>query len=161
MVGRKNREGIAIVFGLIVMGVSIAALLYLTVRSGFRREWFRMGFCLTLFVFVLLGYISILLDLRILSYFRRLEDVFSRKLDAPLRHEASPVSLIVPLVIFEAVIISLSLLAGIREQWLVLSVFLAVFVVGSYVAICVKTAIKVKACCKRLEELILKNTGEN
>lgn len=161
MADRKYRVGMAIAFGVIGLGVVVVMLLCVTVLSGFRRDWFRMGLCLFLFLFTVFVYVGLFLDLKIHSCFKRLEDIIPRKSNStPLGYQSLPMSVSIFLVLFGVVMVSVSLLAGLRQQWLTLCVLLTVFAVGNFIFMGVKIALNIRAYSKRLEELISKDRDD-
>lgn len=80
MVNLKNKESKTFVFGLIVLGVGIAVMLYMTILLGQRQDWFRMGF----FLFFVIGnfiFMGVKISLNIKTYTKHIEELICMGID--------------------------------------------------------------------------------
>lgn len=77
MLNRKNRVVVPIVFSIMLVVLLLGGVL-----AGLWQDWFRMGLLFFLGVFIVNCCVSVLLDLKIDTCFKRLEDLTSGKSDS-------------------------------------------------------------------------------
>ena len=144
--------------GTIFLAVSIVLLTCFGVIMGSIQEWPRMGLYFFLVVHLAECCACLLLNHKIESHFIQLEVHITGK-SAPDRlvGKLVPNSVIISMLMFFVVIFLLSFLAGNRGRWLILSVLLAVFLITNFLFTAIIVWLKVKACSKRLEELVSKS----
>jgi hypothetical protein len=148
---RRTETTISTIF----FAVGIVLLTICGVLMGSIQEWPRMGLHFFLVVYLAECCIFLLLNHKIESHFIQLEaHVTGKSASDRLAGKLVPNSVIISMLIFIAVIFILSMLAGIRGHWLILSVLLAVFLITSFVFTAVTVWLKVKTCSKRLEEIV-------
>ncbi len=146
----KQKTGVQIV---LIMGLVVCS--YAGVLAGLYRDWFSMVFFFFIFVFGADCNVGFLMDLKMDTCFKRLENIISRKSDSVrLGNRLIFRALTIFTVVSTAVMLSLSILAGLRQRWLMLCVILVALTVTNYISTGVTFALKIKAYSKRLEELI-------
>jgi len=144
--------------GTITFAAGIVAMTCGGMVSGLRRDWPRMGLCFFLVVYIAQCCVDLVLNHKIESRFVRLAELVTGKSESDrLLGKFVPYSAITLTLISFAVMVFLSAFACNRGRWLVLCVFLAVFLIGNTVFTALVVWLKVKACSKRLEELIPRN----
>ena len=137
------------------LAVAMVVLICCGVLSGLRREAASMGLCFFLAVYNAECCVCLLLNHKIESRFRRLEELVTEKPGSDrLVGKFVPNSVIIPILIFNAVTILSLMLACNRGWWLALCGLLAVFLITNAVFTALIVWLKVKACSKRLEELL-------
>ena len=147
--------------GTIVLAMGVVAMTCCGVLLGSIREWPKMGLCFFLAVYNAECCACLLLNHKIESRFRRLEELVTGKSGSDrLVGKFVPNSVIILMLIFIAVMVLLLMLVCNRGWWLVLCVLLAVFLITNSISTAVTVFLKVKACSKRLEELVSSN-GES
>jgi len=162
MLNIKNKQSRQFVFALIVLGVGIAVMLYMTILLGQRRDWFRMGFFLFFVIDAVGALISMVVDMNIHTCFKRLESIVSSKSDtAQLGFQSLPVPLVIFFIVFIAVMVISSTVAAVEKEWLILCIYLTVFVIGNFIFMGVKISLNIKTYTKHIEELICTGIGSS
>lgn len=150
MMNRKLRTAsqIVLILGLVVM-------LYAGVLSGLQRAWFAMAFFISGAVISAGSYVWFLLNLKIDKCFERLEGTISGKAGAfQVGNRLRFGLLVIFWSISAAAMLSLSILAGFRQRWLMVCILLAATIVVSNIFSGAVHALRIQARSKRLEELI-------
>jgi len=159
MLNLNNRQSMTFVFTLIVLSVGIVAMLYLTILTGHRREWFRMGFCLSQFIYIVFVYIGVIVDMKIYDCFKRLEGIISVESDSiQFKDGALPVPIAIFFGVFIVVMYISSMITAVEKEWLILCVYLTGFAVGNLIFMGAKISLSIKTYAKHIEELICKNS---
>lgn len=144
--------------GTIFLAVVIVLLTCCGVIMGSIQEWPRMGLHFFLVVYLSECCICLLLNHKIESHFIQLEvHITGKSASDRLVGKFVPNSVIISMLISFTVIYLLSMLAGYRGRWIILSVLLAVLLISNFVFTAITVWLKVKACSKRLEELVSKS----
>jgi len=139
----------------ILIAVSSIVMTCLGIQMGSRQYWFEMGFCFFLAVHCAEGSICVLLNHKIESRFIQLaEHVVGKYESDRLVRKFVPNSIMVLMIIFIVVMGTSLKLTSDHGLWLVFGILLGVFLITNSVFSAVTTWLKVKACSKRLEELI-------
>jgi hypothetical protein len=136
--------------------MGIFVFLYGGILSVMHREWFSVVFCFFICVFWVNNIIFCLLIRKVDTCFKRLENVFSNKSVSLLsenipRYKALNFFF---MVVFWPVMLTLSVLAGTRQRWLLLCLILVALTVTNYLNNGLMLALRIKAYSKNLEELI-------
>ena len=141
------------VLGLTGFSIISVVLLLFGVLTGLHHDWFRMGLCFFLAVYMVDGCVGGLLNLKIDSCFTRLEELISSKSDSVrLRNPSKVVSIF--LVVIAPLLLLLSMLAGLRQYWLMMCVLLSACAITFFIFGGVMIALRINAYSRRLEELI-------
>ncbi len=153
----KSKESMIFKIILIMVSMGLIVFLYGGILAGMHREWFSVVFFLFIFVFGVNNIIDSVLILKVDSCFKRLENVISNK-SVSLLFENLPKykALNFFMVVFYAVLLSLSILTGTRQCWLILCLILVALTVTNYLTNGLMLALRIKAYSKSLEELICK-----
>ena len=152
----KQKTGVQIV---LIMGLIVCS--YAGVLAGLHRDWFYMVFFFFIFIFTAHCNVGFLMDLKMDACFKQLENVISRKSNSvQLGSRLIFRALTIFTVVSTAVMISLSILAGLRQRWLMLGVILVAFTVTNYMSTGVTFALRIKAYSRHLEELICQTRGD-
>jgi hypothetical protein len=117
-----------------------------------------MGLYFFLVIYLAECFVFLLLNNKIESHFIQLEAHFTGK-PAPDRlvGKVFPNSVIISMIIFIVAIIFLSMLAGNSGRWLMLTMLMTVFLITNFVFTAMTVWLKVKACSKRIEQLVSKS----
>lgn len=143
--------------GTIILAVVIVLLTCCGVIMGSIQEWPRMGLHFFLVVYLSECCVCLLLNHKIESHFIQLEaNVTGKSASDRLVGKFVPNSVIISMLILLVVIYLLSILACNRGRWLILSILLAVLLITNFVFTAITVWLKVKACSKRMEELVSK-----
>ena len=128
------------------------------VLTGLIQEWPIMGFAFFLVVYFSECFVCVLLNHKIESYFMQMEArIRGKPASDQLAGKFVPILLIISWIIFVIVIFALAFLADHREQWLILSILIVVFLITNFVFTAITVWFKIKACTKWLEEMVSRN----
>ena len=143
-----------------VVGFAVVIVLYVCcgILTGLIQEWPRMGFAFFLVVHQAGCFVFYLLNCKIESHFLEMKTrITGKSASDQLAGKFVPNSLIISMIIFIVIFFALAFLAGNRGYWLILSILIVVFLITNFVFTAIIVWLKVKACTKRLEELISRN----
>jgi len=155
MLNLKDKQNRQFVFGLIALGVAIVIMLYLTILTGRRQDWYRMGLCLFQFIFAVYIFIGLAVHMLIYTIFKRLEGIVSGESDtSQLKRQLLPVPIVILYVVFIGVMGLFSMLAATHQKWLVLCVYLTVFAIVNFIDMGVEISLNIKTYSKHIEKLI-------
>lgn len=131
------------------------------VLAGLNRDWFSMVFFFCIFAFIVDHVVLFTLNLIIDTCFKQMENAISKKSDS-FWFENQPIyrKFGFFIVVYSGVLLSLAILAGTRQRWLMLCVILVVFTITTFITTGLMLALRIKAYSKRLEELICQTRGK-
>ncbi len=148
-----------VVISAVLFAVMIVLLTCGGILMGLIQEWHRMGLCFFLAVYHSECFVCVLLNHKIESYFMQMEArITGKPASDQLAGKFVPNLLIISWIIFVIVIFALGFLAYHREQWLILSILIVVFLITNFVFTAITVWFKIKACTKWLEEMVSKNS---
>ena len=145
--------------GFSIISSAVAVLLLFGVLTGLHNDWFRMGLFFFLAVYMVDCCVGGLLNLKIDSCFTQLEELISSKSDSiRLRNPTKVVSIF--LVVIAPLLLLLSMLAGVRQYWLMMGVLLSACTITLFISGGVMIALRINAYSRRLEELISRDKDD-
>ena len=151
---KKNRQ---FEFTIIGFGLALAAMLYMTILTGHRQEWFRMGFYLFFVLYIAELLIGTVVDMNIFNRFKRLESIISGKSDSTqLKFQPSFWLILIVFTMFVAVMFLFLFHAAYCRDWIVLCTYLSVFAIGIFIFRGIKLTLDIKIYAKCLVKLIRK-----
>lgn len=146
------------VISVVVFAVMIVLMTCCGVLVGSIQEWPIMGLAFFLVVYHSECFVCVLLNHKIESYFIQMEAHLTGKpASNQLVGKFVPYSIFILWLIFVLVFFTLAFLASYREQWLILSILVVVFLITNFVFTAITVWLKIKACTKWLEEMVSKN----
>lgn len=142
----------------IVLAFGVVAMTSCGVLSGVRQDWGGLGFCFFLAIDLAVCLTVVLLNHKIESRFTQLAELLVGKYEQDqFVRKFVPTSIMILTLTFRVVIVLLLILAFKRNWGLILGILLVVFLIGNAFSMAVTVWLKIKACSKRLEQLLSYN----
>jgi len=139
----------------IACSIGLVMFLYCGLLMGFQQKWFEMCFLFIPIVFAVDSYVGFLLNIKIATCFKQLEDLYSGKPNS-MRSGYHFIEYVVSFftIVLCVILVSLSWLVGHRQHWLMLGVLLLSLLITVFVSSGVMITLRIKTCSRRLKQLI-------